>query len=227
MSASRPKIVTLSTVAAGIVVLGAAVAHKDRLLERWYLYQLQRADSKQDAEGAGRAIVGLSEEGSETALVKLLDRASTSEGSPVADALEEACEKISDRIGDVRFIAFVTKYIRDSAHDARTRAHLAILPFDSRLNLNQSREFAEAREAAIATYSELLDSKDETASLSAARFFLCHDQAQLDKLSNAAKEIFKKKAKRAIECIRGESSTAVRSASPTAGANDHSPNSTD
>jgi hypothetical protein len=205
MRASRAKLVTFSAVAAGLVVLGAAllvaVMEKDRILERWYLYRLERADSKLDAEDAVRAIAGLSDVASETAIVKLLDR-----GDPYphhhAEALRAFERKVIDRIGETRFLAVVAKYIRDSARDVRTRANLALVPFNHRYHLNLSREITEAKEAAIATCSELLDSGNETASLIAAAFFNDLGESHLDNLSNAARETVKTEKQRAIKLLR-------------------------
>jgi len=235
MSASRTKLVTFSAVAAGIVVLGAAaVVEKDRIFERWYLYQLERAESKQAAfkedseqpletEEGERAIAGLGEVGSETALVKLLDF-NGSEKTELDQFLvhlsipDMAIDKICDRIGEARFLAVVTQYVRDSAHDAGARARVATVPFEFR-DFDKSLEITEAKEAAIAILSEMLDSEDNTASLTAAGFFesLSLDEARLDELSNAAKH----KARKVIERLRAENS--VRDGDSSDEGTDHPP----
>jgi hypothetical protein len=210
MNASRGKLVTFSAVATGLIVLGAAVAQKDRLLEQWYLYRLERANEKENAEEARRAIAGLGEVGRETALIKLFDLI---DRDPIQKACDQACEEISDRIRETRLFMVVTKYTRDSEHHPRSRVEVAMVPFNLRYHLNQSREIAEAKEAAVANFSELLDSEDETASLIAAACFNDLGESHLANLSNAARETVKTEKQRAIKLLRARRVTD-RLASP-------------
>ena len=71
---AAPKLVVALSAVVAAVGLGAVVVQKDRILERWYLYQLERGEEKKDEEQIKRAVAGLGEVGGEAALMKLETR---------------------------------------------------------------------------------------------------------------------------------------------------------
>ena len=107
MRAPRAKMVTFSAVAAGIVVLGAAVVtQKDRLLERWYLYRLERAE---DTEARCRAILELMVLRSEPAAPRLCELCLGGEESSDVwppDRLSSVRADLTPNFQDKAYLAF-------------------------------------------------------------------------------------------------------------------------
>jgi len=105
MKKPRGKILALSTIAIGLVVLVAAgILSKDRILEKWYLHQLR----------TGPAIIidyvleDLAMVGSEEAFIELSES-----GRRLNDPILEALSRIDKRTRAYRRLSGILKYIKD------------------------------------------------------------------------------------------------------------------
>src|SRR2546428_4218882 len=125
----RGKLLALSTVAVGLVVLvGAGILSKDRILEKWYLRQLKRGDEKARDD----ALVELAKVGSEESLLEITEAYDVMRFTPVWAVGErsglagEVVRQISERIGDSREMVAKLRYMGGPGGQQKTRVSFAL-----------------------------------------------------------------------------------------------------
>ena len=231
----KGRAIALSTVALGVVVLVAAgIVSKDRILEKWYLYQLDTGGP----EAKEQALEILARVGSEESYLRMIeyvrgDVPVTGNPSPLATRKMLGClkavQEIGIRIGNSRKRAAMLWYMKDPRAQERTRVAFAgtvirtvtprevllsrgppVLFWEPPPSDQEVREFTKAKPAAIEVLTQALASEDRLCQREAAfRLSLCGPEAAaavpaLKAVLGDTDELVSKPAAEALKKIQGK-----------------------